>query len=79
MKRIEMVELIMLILRGCYPQYLDNQSNYSVRIDADYVLQELEYAGMLPPVLPDWQPYKMVNNRFIPTLGSGNYWEPEDE
>lgn len=47
-----MIEDLVRILRGCYPQHLDSQSNYSVRIDAEYVLDALEVAGMLPPKLP---------------------------
>lgn len=79
MKRSEMVEKIMLILRGCYPQHLDNQSNYSVRIDADYILRELEHTGMLPPEIKIEVESTYFQDPNEISYIYDNEWEPEDD
>lgn len=78
MKRSEMIEKIHIILRGCYPQYLDNQSNYSVRIDAEYVLDAIEDAGMLPPSKNYAIKFSNDPIQAMQAIIFNYQWEPEE-
>lgn len=69
MKRSEMVELITKMLKE-YPKTSFTAPNFD-RVYADLMLQELEEAGMLPPMIGEY-------DKITTQLYGRNEWESEE-
>ncbi len=44
-----MVNNLINLLRDINPDYMENHSTYSCRLDAEYILDNIEKLGILPP------------------------------